>query len=133
MLATGRFLGLDCVQLANTALSLLVTRSTGPRVLRLRLHGGDSPFAEVPDFALQHPGGGLFRAWGGHRLWHAPELARRTYLPDEAPPEIQETEGGLLVVQATEAATGLQKSLRIMLPGDDPSWITSWQTAGCGR
>lgn len=112
------FLGLDCVQLENAALSLLVTHSTGPRVLRLRLHGHESPFAEVPDFALDHPGGGRFHAWGGHRLWHAPEVARRTYLPDDAPPEIQETAGGLVVTQPTEAATGLQKSLRITLPGD---------------
>ena len=118
MLKTTRFLGLDCVQLENAALSLLVTRSTGPRVLRLQLHGRESPFAEVPDFTLDHPGGGRFHAWGGHRLWHAPELARRTYLPDDEPPEIQETADGLVVTQPTEVATGLQKSLRITLPGD---------------
>ncbi len=120
MLKTARFLGLDCVELENAALSLLVTRATGPRVLRLRLHGEESPFAEVPDFTLDHPGGGQFHAWGGHRLWHAPELASRTYLPDDAPPEIYETADGLLVVQPTETATGLQKSLRITLPGDGP-------------
>jgi len=120
MLNSTRFLGLDCVQLENAALSLLVTRSTGPRLLRLRLHGQESPFAKVPDFTLEHPEGGRFRAWGGHRLWHAPEMARRTYVPDDAPPEIQETAGGLIVTQITEATTGLQKSLRITLPGDGP-------------
>jgi len=78
MLKTTRFLGLDCVQLENDALSLLVTRSTGPRVLRLQLRGRESLFAEVPDFTLEYPGGDHFHAWGGHRLWHAPELARRT-------------------------------------------------------
>jgi hypothetical protein len=118
MLKTTRFLGLDCVELDNTALSLLVTQSTGPRVLRLRLHGKESPFAEVPDFSLEHPGGGRFHVWGGHRLWHAPEMARRTYLPDDAPPEIEEVAGGLVVSQPVEVATGLQKSLRITLPPD---------------
>lgn len=118
MLSTTRFLGLDCVQLENAALSLLVTRTTGPRVLRLRLHGQESPFAQVPDFTLDHPDGGRLHIWGGHRLWHAPELARRTYLPDDAAPEIEEVDGGLMVTQATESATGLQKSLRITLPGD---------------
>jgi hypothetical protein len=118
MLNTTRFLGLECVQLENAALSMLVTRRTGPRVLRLRLHGQESPFAEVPDFTIDHPGGGRFHAWGGHRLWHAPELARRTYLPDDEPPEIQETAGGLVVTQTAEGATGLQKSLCITLPGD---------------
>lgn len=115
---TTRFLGLECVQLENAALSLLVTLSVGPRVLRLQLHGRESPFAELPDFTLEHPGGGLFHVWGGHRLWHAPELARRTYLPDDAPPQIEEVEDGLIVTQPTEPATGLQKSMRITLPGD---------------
>jgi hypothetical protein len=120
MLNTTRFLGLDCVVLENASLSMLVTQSVGPRVLRLQLHGQESPFAELPDFTLEHPEGGRYHIWGGHRLWHAPELARRTYLPDDTPPEIEAVAGGLAITQAKETTTGLQKSLRITLPGDDP-------------
>jgi hypothetical protein len=42
----------------------------------------------------------------------------RTYLPDDAPVDIKPIEDGLLVTQATETQTGLQKSLRIeLVPG----------------
>lgn len=118
MLTSTRFMGLDCVRIANAALSLLVTRTTGPRILGLRLHNQESLFAELPDFAIGPPGARQLTLWGGHRLWHAPEMARRTYLPDTAPPEIVETGSGLLITQPLETATGLQKSMLVALPGD---------------
>lgn len=116
MLETTRYLNLDCVRLANTAVSLLITQSVGPRILQLSLPGGDNLFAELPDFTLDCPNKGLFHVWGGHRLWHAPEKASRTYLPDNEPVAISEIENGVQVVQPVEPETGLQKSLTITLP-----------------
>jgi hypothetical protein len=115
MLETIRFNNLDCVHLENASLSLLVTQSTGPRLLSLRLHGGQNLLAELPDTSLDCPGAGTLRLWGGHRLWHAPEVSRRTYLPDDEPVEISPVPNGFLVTQPVETATGLQKSMRIVL------------------
>ena len=116
---TTQFLGQECVTLENSALQLLVTRSVGPRILALRFKGGENLFAELPDAVDALPDGRLYHLYGGHRLWHAPEDLPRSYQPDDAPVEIAETADGLVVTQAPEAATGMQKSLRITLAGDD--------------
>ena len=107
-----------CVELSNSAVSLLITQSTGPRILSLRLNGKANILAELPDFTIDCPDVGTFHIHGGHRLWHAPEVARRTYLPDDDPVQIEPIENGVLVTQKVEAETGLQKSLRITLPDD---------------
>jgi hypothetical protein len=118
-----QFLGLDCVQLKNNAVSLLVTRSVGPRIISLRLANGENLFAELPDLTLAYPNGGELRFWGGHRLWHAPEVPARTYIPDDDSVEITAVANGLHVVQPTETQTGIQKSLHIHLPDDSATVV----------
>lgn len=113
-----KFLGLDCVFLKNKSLELLVTESVGPRIIRLSLTGGDNLLAELPDLTIESPDGDSFHFWGGHRLWHAPEVKRRTCLPDNEPVAITEIEQGLVVAESLPAATGIQKSLTIILPDD---------------
>lgn len=111
-----RFADYECVKLENDVLTLWVTQSVGPRIIGLALRGGDNLFAGLPDETLDCPGGGLFSLRGGHRLWYAPEDPRRTYLPDDAPVAITDTERGILVSQPVEVQTGIQKSLTIFLP-----------------
>jgi len=112
------FAGYDCVKLENDALSLWVTRSVGPRIIGLALPGGANLFAEVPDVTLPCPGSGTFSFRGGHRLWHAPEDPRRTYMPDDGPVSIMDVENGILVAQPVEAKTGIQKTLTITMPDE---------------
>ena len=113
---TTTFLNLECVQLKNKAVELLVTKSVGPRIIRLSLTGGENLLAELPEAMLDCPGVGPLHLWGGHRLWHSPEKQNRTYLPDNDPLEITEIKHGLQVIQPTEAQSGIQKSLHITLP-----------------
>lgn len=108
-------LGLECVEIRNDSLSLLVTESVGPRIISLRFKDRGNIFAELPDTMLECPGIGTLKLWGGHRLWHAPEDPRRTYLPDDQPVQIAEIPNGLQVVQALELQTGIVKSLSITL------------------
>ncbi|MCI0394152.1 MAG: DUF4380 domain-containing protein [Chloroflexi bacterium] len=123
MLAATRFLGLECVRLENNALSLLITQSVGPRIVALQPAGGGNLFAEVPELTLECPDVGRFHFWGGHRLWHAPEVSHRTYLPDDRLVTITEIDHGLQVIQLTEPQTGLQKSLHIRLPDDSATAV----------
>jgi hypothetical protein len=109
--------GYPCVKLENEALALWITRSVGPRILGLALQGGENLFAVLPDDSVECPGAGLFSFRGGHRLWYAPEDPRRTYLPDDSPVSIAETDNGLRITQPVEASTGIQKSLTVTLPG----------------
>jgi hypothetical protein len=120
MMEDVRFMDQDCVRLGNAAIALLVTKSVGPRILSLSFHQGTNLFAELPGMTLECPGEGPLSLYGGHRLWHAPEVPRRTYLPDDQPVAIEEIESGILVTQPLEKSTGIQKSLQIHLPNDSP-------------
>ncbi len=112
---TEKFLGHDCVPLENGILKLLVTQSIGPRILSLGFVNGENLLAELPNFVTDCPGTGTFHFYGGHRLWHAPEIPSRTYLPDDEPVTISIFQNGLKATQQTEPKTGLQKSIEIQL------------------
>ena len=108
---------LDCVELRNSTVSLLVTQSVGPRVISLSLQDGENLFAQLPDTLIEAPGQKPFHLYGGHRLWVAPEWPESSYIPDDDPVEITPISGGISVLQRTEP-TGIQKQLQITLPGD---------------
>jgi hypothetical protein len=128
------FLGLPCVELKNEALSLLVTESVGPRILSLRIHGGENLFAEVPDMTLDCPGAGKCHLRGGHRFWVAPEEPRTTYRPDDRPVKIRSIKRGLEATQPIDETTGLQKSFWIVFegPGSDPVVSVHHSLRNCG-
>jgi hypothetical protein len=113
---TENFLGLECQPLENEQVRLLVTRTVGPRILSFGFKGEENLLAELPDVAINHADG-VFHFYGGHRLWHAPEEPRRTYLPDDDPVEITPSEQGIVVTQKAEVQTGIQKTLEIKLSG----------------
>ena len=124
---------LECVALGNGAVSLLVTRSVGPRVISLALGGGPNLLAELPGARLDCPGAGPWTFYGGHRLWAAPEVPARTYLPDDRPVEIEQNGRSLSVIQPADES-GLQKSLRISLPAADaPIVVVEHGLANRGR
>ena len=120
---TTRFLDLDCVCIENGALSLLVTRSVGPRIISLRLNGGDNLLAVLPDFVTERPDGKFFHFYGGHRLWYAPENMPRTYALDDRPVDIIPVQNGLSIIQPVEEQTGIEKSIHISLVEDKPQVI----------
>ena len=115
---TVNFYGQECVVFGNKVIQLLITRSVGPRILSLKFTGGENLLAEMPDFITDCPGSGIYHFYGGHRLWHAPEVPSRTYLPDDSPVDITLVENTLHIVQEVESKTGLQKSFDIQMQGD---------------
>ncbi|MDW7658783.1 MAG: hypothetical protein SCM11_16565 [Bacillota bacterium] len=101
-------------KLSNDLIELVVPEDVGPRVIHLGCPGGSNLFAKLPDF--QGPGAEeAWRIYGGHRLWHSPEDALRTYYPDNRLVHVEPTAAGLIVQQETESTTQLQKSLEIVL------------------
>lgn len=104
----------NCLQLANDQLELLVTTEVGPRVLRLAFREAANLFCEFPD-QLGRTGGREWRAYGGHRFWHAPEVVPRTYWPDNVPVEHHWDGRTLTLVQPKEESTGLVKAIALTL------------------
>ena len=126
------FYGHECVLLENKTIQLLVSRSMGPRILSLKFTDGENIFAELPDFVVECPAAGTFHAYGGHRLWHAPEELSRTFLPDDSPVDICSVDNGYIVTQDVEAKTGLQKSIEILLQDDSPRVVITHRLSNHG-
>lgn len=103
-----------CYQVSNGQIDLVITGEIGPRIIRFGFVDQPNEFCEVKE-SLGKTGGDTWYNYGGHRLWHAPEVHPRTYQPDNTPIDVQEREGTVYVNQPTEAATGITKSLEITM------------------
>lgn len=107
----------NSVRLSNGKLELIATTDVGPRILHLAFPGGSNLFKVWPD-QLGKSGGPDWRIYGGHRLWHGPEVKPRTYAPDNRPVTSDWDGRRLKLTQPVEEATGLQKELEIALGTD---------------
>ncbi len=103
------------VILKNDHLSLEVARDFGPRIISLKYRGGTNLLAELLDFETRRPDGKIYRFYGGHRLWMAPEDPILSYALDDMPVEITQSSEDLLVRKSVEPETGLEKSMHIVL------------------
>lgn len=112
--------GLATGRLENDHLYLDYLTAAGPRVVGLALKdSGKNLLAELPGVTLPSPYG-PYSLRGGHRLWHAPETAARTYIPDDDPPMVEATPAAVRLQQPTEAYTGITKIMEIRLDRERP-------------
>lgn len=93
-----------------------VATNAGPRILGYRRAGESSPFALIPDEAIDHPAAGHYRFIGGHRLWRAPEDPAVTYEPDDVDVDVSETSGGFEIVGQPDR-DGIVKHMTVTIRG----------------
>jgi hypothetical protein len=107
----------NCLKLSNGTVELIISTDFGPRVLFYGFTGGANVFRTFDD-QLAKPGGNEWKAYGGHRLWHAPEVVPRTYYPDNE--KISYTWNGTILTLncPPEISNGLGKRITIELSGD---------------
>ena len=114
-LETTQFEGWDCVRLSNGEAEVLVTTAVGPRIIRYGLLGGPNAFHVLPE-TRGGTGGAEWQPYGGHRLWHAPEVKPRSYHPDNEAYGMPALEGtALSIAYPTESSTGIAKEMRVTL------------------
>ncbi len=109
----------NCYRLANEFVELIVTTDVGPRIIRFALNDKGNVLKEYPEL-LGKTGGDEWVNYGGHRLWHAPEIQSRTYYPDNSPIDFQEHNDFVRLVQPVETTTGIQKEIDVQLAPDKP-------------
>jgi hypothetical protein len=102
----------NCFLLTDGNYELVVTGDVGPRVIHFARKGGKNVLYQDPE-QMGTVGGEEWRAFGGHRFWHAPESRTRTYQPDNEPVEHFELDNTHYFVPPIEAGTGLQKQISI--------------------
>lgn len=113
----------NCIKLSDGRTELVVTTDVGPRVIRFARVGGPNVMKEYAD-QLGQTGGRDWRIYGGHRLWHAPEVKPRTYALDNTPVEAKWRDGVLTIVQPVEKLTGIQKEMEIGYAKGGQVWLT---------
>jgi hypothetical protein len=124
--------GLPAGHLDNGELRLEYLTESGPRIVRLLLHGSaDNLLAEVPHLSWSTPHG-LYFPRGGHRLWVAPEMVGRTAIPDDDGLQVEPLPDGVRLLQPTERPTGIRKSLEIHLPPGEPRAVLHHELANDG-
>ncbi|MBR5371272.1 MAG: hypothetical protein IK130_03555 [Oscillospiraceae bacterium] len=103
-----------CICLENGKIRLMVTLDIGPRIIYFSTRGGSNIlFEDVNrDFCELNKGYGTWYAYGGHRLWCAPEMMPETYFPDNNRVSY-EFKDGILTLNAKPTPFGKQFSLQI--------------------
>lgn len=104
----------NCIRLSNGSLELVVTTDVGPRVIRMGFVNGQNMFFENKT-ELGTTGGTEWKSYGGHRLWHAPEVAPRTYWPDNVPVDYDWDGKTLTLVQPMEESNRISKEIEVTL------------------
>lgn len=75
-----------CIFLENGTITLGATVEFGPRIIYFSLDGKPNIMFEDTERRFTEKAGeyGVWAAYGGHRLWCAPEINPETYFPDNA-------------------------------------------------
>ena len=103
----------DCVRLSNGDAELVATTAFGPRIIHYGRTDGPNAFHVISETRGRIQSGQWY-PYGGHRLWHAPEVMPRTYQADNGPVEAALL-GGTLSLRNHEPATGLTREMRLTL------------------
>jgi hypothetical protein len=112
----------NCYRLSNTVVEVVVTTDVGPRIIRYAFVGEDNLLGELPDDRVTTELG-VWKPWGGHRLWTAPEAMPRSYSPDNDPVTYTIEGNTIRLLQNVEPQTGIQKELAVTLE-DEGTGVT---------
>lgn len=104
------------IALTHGDLEVMVARDFGPRILSFR-RAPDENTLLIDDATLRSSDTGGWLPRGGHRLWIAPEDLRTTYAPDNEAPDIEWSEGVLVVSQRPDSA-GIAKTMSLSFKAD---------------
>lgn len=122
-LSVGTFENVEkCLLISNGETELAVTTEFGPRVLRYGFTGKTNVF-KVFSEQLKNIEKDVWKSYGGHRLWHAPEIFPRTYYPDNEKVEWQWDKGTLILNCLPEKNNNIGKQILITL-ADKGSSVT---------
>src|SRR5450759_1550254 len=104
----------NCIRLFNREIELVITTDVGPRIIRCGFINKNN-LLYVSDLEKGKTGGSQWHIYGGHRLWHAPEVMPRTYFPDNNPVSYTWNGKTLMLSQTIESTTGIIKEIDITL------------------
>lgn len=108
----------NCLRLSNGEVETIVSTEFGPRILAYNFAGGENVLGLYAD-AKTETELGIWRPYGGHRLWLAPENMPKSYAPDNAPVKFffDETKNSIHLLQPADEFTKTLREISITLDG----------------
>jgi len=111
----------DSCKIETDKIEIIIPRIIGPRISYLSLKGKKNLMYEEHEFdGLSDED--VFHIYGGHRLWHGPQVGNRPEEPDNKPIKLKKTKDGLILLQETEKKSRIEK--KMILHIDDNKIIT---------
>ncbi len=106
----------NCVRLTNDEIEVIVTTEVGPRIVGYSFVGGENILGFHAEAKVE-TALGIWKPYGGHRFWIAPENMPNSYAPDNAPIEyfFDEQTNSARFVQPVEPITNTQKEITVTL------------------
>ena len=120
-----------CAWLDNGRIKLIATVDVGPRIVFFGASNGANMLFEDIDrnFYEINNGYGVWYAYGGHRIWSAPEVMPETYLPDNTRIEAFFDNG---VLTLRPAMTKFDKQFEIVVTmGEENSVVIENRITNC--
>jgi hypothetical protein len=121
----------NCLELNNNKVKLIITLDVGPRVIFYGFTNGQNLLKNF-DEEIGQTGGKEWKSYGGHRLWHAPEVMPRTYFPDNETVSYKWDGNKLTLDCPPEPENGLKKVITIELNADSTEVKLSHQISNIG-
>ncbi len=118
--------------LGNGTVEVRVPTAYGPRITHYGFAGDINVLGDGAGVERETPRG-LWRAYGGHRLWAAPEVFPDTYTIDDRPPSIERGERRLSVRGRRDDATGLTKAFTVEVAPHGTELVVRHTIANDGR
>ena len=107
----------NCLELSNGIAELIITTDVGPRIISYRLCNGKNVFFEESENSGSISGN-EYKVYGGHRLWHSPQIGERPNEPDNDSVDYEIKNNTVILKQRTEAISRIQKIIEITLSPD---------------
>lgn len=106
----------NCLRVSNGEVELIASADFGPRILFYGFAGGENILGLHREAKVE-TALGVWRPYGGHRLWLAPENMPNSYAPDDFPVEneFDEEKNSLRLIQSVEPVSKTQKEIVITL------------------
>jgi len=108
----------NCIEISNGIVDVIATTDVGPRLIHFGFKGQENEFCEVED-QVGKTGGDEWNIYGGHRLWHSPEVKPRTYEPDNSPIDWRQLDNGVILTQPVEKLSRIQKQIEVLMSPDE--------------
>jgi hypothetical protein len=121
----------ETLRLTNGVVELRVPTAYGPRVTHYGFVGGPNVFGDGAAARRETPHG-TWCAYGGHRLWAAPERFPETYTVDDRPPAIESSELRATLRRARDPHTGLVATMTLELAPDASDVVVTHELANEG-